>query len=376
MGRFAALQAVLRERIETADDVLFAEPLNRHLSPLGWHLAHCVYVECYWLREVLAGDDRITRPLSADAWPEFAPKAGRGARLPARDRLLAWAEALQAENGRLLAAALGGPGRLLADDYLLHFLIGHHVQHLETIDTARVHAVLARPEGYVTPHPLFPCSPEPDLRSVAAGTYRVGADAGSFAFDNEGPARQAMLQSFAIAGKPVSNAEYLAFMTEGGYGRSALWSTAGRQWLQETGAHAPAWWKRGRDGEWHGATATGPCPLAPDAPVTGVSFHEAEAFARWADCRLPREAEWETAARAGLLEESGQVWEWCADLFHPYPGFAAYPYDGYSRPWFDGRHHVLRGGSLLSAPEVTRPSFRNFYTADIRHIPAGFRLAR
>lgn len=350
--------------------------MNQHLSPLGWHLAHCVYVECYWLREILDGDDGITRSLSADAWPEFAPKAGRGARLPGRERLLAWAEALQAENARRLAAVLGGRSRLLADHYLLHFLIGHHVQHLETVDTARLHAALAQSEAYAMPRPLHPKALEPELRPMMAGEYMVGAEPGSFAFDNEGPVRRLRLNAFAIAARPVGNAEYLAFMAEGAYGRPSLWSTAGRRWLQQSGAHAPSWWKRGKDGEWHGGTAGGPCALDADAPVTGISHHEAEAFARWAGCRLPREAEWEAAARAGLLDDTGQVWEWCADAFHPYPGFAAYPYDGYSIPWFDGRHYVLRGGSTLSAPEVVRPSFRNFYTADVRHIPSGLRLAQ
>ena len=106
----------------------------------------------------------------------------------------------------------------------------------------------------------------------------------------------------------------------------------------------------------------------------GLSRFEAAAFARWAGGALPHEYQWEVARRRGVLDGVGAAWEWCANAFHPYPGFRAYPYREYSAPWYDGRHFALRGGGRYTEPEIKRASFRNYYTADCRHIFAGVRL--
>jgi iron(II)-dependent oxidoreductase len=115
-------------------------------------------------------------------------------------------------------------------------------------------------------------------------------------------------------------------------------------------------------------------PLSADQPVAGISHYEARAFAAWAGARLAHEYQWEVAQRLGLLEQTGRVWEWCENRFHPYPGFRPFPYPEYSQPWFDGRHYSLRGGSVHTRPAVRRASFRNFFEADKRHIFAGLRL--
>ena len=106
----------------------------------------------------------------------------------------------------------------------------------------------------------------------------------------------------------------------------------------------------------------------------GISFHEAQAFSHWARARLPHEHEWEAAVKSEQLHNTGQVWEWCANTFHPYQGFSAFPYDEYSKPWFDDNHYVLRGASRHTRPEIRRASFRNFFNPDKRHIFAGLRL--
>ena len=123
-----------------------------------------------------------------------------------------------------------------------------------------------------------------------------------------------------------------------------------------------------------GIGLNGPYELAADTAVHGINHYEASACAAWAGARLPHEYQWEAAHRSRQLDDVGRAWEWCANSFHPYNGFSAFPYEGYSTPWFDGTHYSLRGASLHTRPELRRASFRNFYTAEKRHIFAGLRL--
>jgi formylglycine-generating enzyme required for sulfatase activity len=127
----------------------------------------------------------------------------------------------------------------------------------------------------------------------------------------------------------------------------------------------------------------GPHALQADAPVYGVNYYEASAYTTWlrqsgsvifSGVRLPHEYEWEAAAQLEVLDRRGEAWEWCGNTFHPYPGFTAFPYDGYSQAWFDGNHFVLRGGSLHTRPPIGRSTFRNFYNPDKRHIFSGLRV--
>jgi iron(II)-dependent oxidoreductase len=128
--------------------------------------------------------------------------------------------------------------------------------------------------------------------------------------------------------------------------------------MEETGAEPPLYWDRAR----------------PDAPVLHVSWHEADAFARWAGKRLPSEREWEAAQP--MLDAVGEVWEWTSSDFLAYPGFEAFPYREYSEVFFGDEYKVLRGGAWATAHEVMRPSFRNWDLPRRRQIFAGFRCAR
>jgi ergothioneine biosynthesis protein EgtB len=198
------------------------------------------------------------------------------------------------------------------------------------------------------------------------------------------------LGAFALARHPVTQSQFAAFMADGGYRRHALWSRQGWAWRETEAVARPLHWRRD----------------APDHPVAGVSAYEAEAFCRWAGARLPTEFEWEHAARNlvvsaecgnlggvhlgttpvgrfpggrsadGADDLFGNVWEWTASDFAPYPGFRPWPYAGYSQAWFDGRHRVLRGGSWATRSFALRRSFRNWYVPETRQIFAGFRPAR
>jgi len=375
LARLAALQGRLRAHVAGAVEALFHLQVHPELSPLGWHLEHCLYVECFWIREALLGDARVTRDLRDRAWPMMSRKAERGGKLPSRAALVATAEAFQTENLRLLEGLLGGGGRLLANDYLLRFLIGHHAQHDETMATARLHHRFGNGEAHRVRQPLRSLRDDVAWRSVPPGTHRIGGGDGRFAFDNELSRHDLARNGFAIAAFPVSNGAFLAFMDDDGYRRRDLWSDDGWTWRARQSVSAPAFWMRDAAGAWYAIGPEGAADLDPAAPVTGISRYEAEAFARWAGARLPHEVEWEAAARAGLVDGTGTVWEWCANAFYAYPGFTPFPYEAYSLPWFDGRHFTLKGGSRLTAPEIARPGFRNFYTAGTRHVLNGFRLA-
>ena len=254
-------------------------------------------------------------------------------------------------------------------------------------------------------HPFAPVyvarSPEPDVaaaqqgwRSFAGGIVEVGHDGTGFAFDNEGPRHQVLLQPFEIADRAVTNDDWLAFIADGGYRRADLWLSDGWARVQAEGWAAPAYWQE-NDGGWTTYTLSGRRPVRRGEPVCHVSFYEADAFARWAGARLPTEQEWEVAAgsvadlRGQLLDPDrchpgiagpamiGDVWEWTASAYLPYPGFrpaagAVGEYNGK----FMCDQHVLRGASAVTPAGHERPTYRNFFPAHARWAFSGLRLAR
>ena len=261
-------------------------------------------------------------------------------------------------------------------------------------------------------NPLLPpyqaaASSAPSQPGAAAGTgfvelpgglVSIGADAagGDFTFDNETPRHEFMLRPYGLASRPVSNGEYLAFMEAGGYEDPALWLSDGWAWLaSQPQLEAPLYWHK-REGAWHEYRLSGLKPLALDAPVCHVSLYEADAFARWRGHRLPLEQEWEAAAGtevrgnfletgqlhpqrgsgAGLEQMFGDVWEWTASPYSPYPGFR--PLAGTLGEYngkFMSNQLVLRGGSCASAAEHVRRSYRNFFYPGDRWQFSGIRLA-
>lgn len=231
-------------------------------------------------------------------------------------------------------------------------------------------------------------------QSVTGGLVETGATGSDFAYDNEGPRHSTYLQDFQIANRTVTNGEWLEFMADGGYRRSALWLSDGWGHIQETGWNAPGYWSLD-DGSWTTFTLSGRRPVVESEPVLHVSFYEADAFARWAGARLPTEFEWETTAevtgarRGQLLDPArchpgiagetmvGDVWEWTASAYLPYPGFvpangAVGEYNGK----FMSDQHVLRGASALTPIGHERSTYRNFFPAQSRWAFSGLRLAK
>lgn len=346
------------------------------LSPLGWHIGHCALTERYWLREVVLGEDPGDEALQALYFPENCRKDFRAAALPTRDELLAWARGVHDDN-RALLTELPSSARghaLVRDGYLTDFLAQHYAQHLETMAYVLAQRALADDSDWHAPAEPEPRFAAPEVVHLQAGTYAVGSDALQ-AYDNEQPGHRVRLEEAALAREPVTNAAFLAFVGDGGYRQPELWSSAGWRWREAAGVEMPVFWRRDPAGRCCEVTPWGPRALAPESPIAGLGYWEADAFARWAGARLPHEHEWEALALSGELRETGRVWEWCANALYPYPGFRPFPYDGYSMPWFDGNHFVLRGGSEHTRGAVRRTSFRNFYEPDKRHLFAGLRLA-
>jgi iron(II)-dependent oxidoreductase len=307
-----------------------------------------------------------------------------------------------------------------ADDGLRYFVALatlHEEMHCEAFTYTR------QTLGYAPPRASMPgaadaAGPWPGDVEVAGGTFVMGASrsVSAFVFDNEKWAHEVEVAPFRIARAPVTNSEFAAFVEDGGYRERRFWSADGWHWREQAGAAGPVYWRR-EGARWLERTYERYEALRPHVPVIHVSWHEAQAYCRWAGRRLPTEAEWEFAAATapgaiaarrrfpwgdampdarranlcggpaarvevaaceagdsawGCRQMIGNVWEWTADWFQPYPGFSPDPYKEYSAPWF-GDHKVLRGGCHATRDIVVHNGFRNFYTPDRRDVYAGFR---
>lgn len=376
----ALLEAVSRHHEATLalarqwPDRALRRQYHPRLSPMGWHVGHCSFIETLWVQGALLGHYREIRRWEPLYQPAMAYKPGRGGRLPDREALLDWCSERHRENTAVLAdppRRIRGH-RLLADGYLARFLLQHYAQHLETLDYVRAqHALTQR---RLAPDSPPRAAPAGGFAELPEGRYRIGTE-GVEAYDNERMPHTVALDAVRLGRGPVTNAQYLAYMEDGGYDSPGHWDAEGWAWRTANDIRAPGTWLRDGDGRRWELTPEGLIPWRGERAVTGLSHYEATAYAHWAGGRLPHEYEWEAAARLGLLQDRGEAWEWCANAFHAYPGFAPFPYDEYSAPWFDGRHFVMRGASPWTREAVRRPGFRNFYTREVRHTFAGLRLA-
>jgi iron(II)-dependent oxidoreductase len=352
------------------------------------------------------------------------PRRVRGALdLPGREEVLEiLAEVRQRVLDKLETLDLDAGDPLLRDGYVYAMVAQHEYQHnetiLQTLQLKRGDPYRA-PRGYVIPEPTARITTGSMVR-FPGGEVSIGTDDRRVAYDNERPRHVVSLRPFLIDVTPVTNAEYLAFMNDGGYGRRDLWTEAGWSWKEADNAESPKYWSRSPDGAtWLATMFDRTGPVDPRRPVCHVTFHEAEAYARWAGKRLPNEFEWEAAASfdpasgehrplpwgneawtpahanldqlafdtapvgayplnvspLGCYGMIGDVWEWTSSDFRAYPGYATFPYPEYSEVFFGTDYKVLRGGSFATRPGAVRNTFRNWDYPIRRQIFSGFRCA-
>jgi len=347
------------ELIDPLDEAQLNCVYSPLLSPLAWDLGHIANFEELWLvqtvgdREPLHGDlgrfyDAIENPRrSRGELPILRDAELRAYMADVRERTLEVLDSVEVD------ADAEDP--LLREGFVYEMLLAHEHQHNETMLQ-----LLQLVEGYELPQRYrdrIAAAPAATTETVLveAGEYEIGAPAHGFAYDNERPRHAVELGAFEIDRSATTNSSYLRFM-------------------EETGAEPPSHWAPDGEGGWIETAMGRRDPVDPDRPVIHVSWHQADAFARWAGKRLPNEHEWE-AARPHL-DGLGHGWEWTSSDFLAYPGFRAFPYPEYSQVFFGDTYKVLRGGAWATHPRVARPSFRNWDLPQRSQIFAGLRCAR
>lgn len=417
------------ELVDDLSDAQLTVPKMETVNPFRWELGHVAFFyDVFLLREL--GAERFLLEGAENLYDSFRignPLAGEhddrwSLALPSREQTLAYMGCVQ---DRVIERLDHAPDA--RETYLYLLAVLHEDMHAEAFTYMR--QTLAYPEprlstGGKTPAPSeIGGGPLPGDVEIPAGTFLLGASPDApFVFDNEKWAHPVEVASFRIARAPVTQAEFARFVDDGGYARAELWSHQGWTWRTKTEAEHPVYWTRGATG-WLRRHFDRHVPLEPHQPVVHVNWYEAEAYCNWAGRRLPTEAEWEMAASAeptsdgkgitehkrrypwgddaptpdqanldsrhlgcadvgafasgdsafGCRQMMGNVWEWTASAFYPFPGYIVdHPYREYSAPWF-GFRKVLKGGAWATRARLANNTYRNFFQPYRHDILAGFR---
>jgi ergothioneine biosynthesis protein EgtB len=407
LERFHATRTLSRDLARGLNEADMTVQSMPDASPVKWHLAHTTwFFETFLLRDQVPG-----YRLFDERWPFLFNSyyEAEGARLARPERGLLTrptvAEML-AYRDHVDAAMVAAMPRL-AERHgdLVELGIQHEQQHQELLLTDLKHLFSRNPLGpayAAVPEAAAPSAAAAPLRWItgAEGLAQIGSDGAGFAFDNELPRHPSWLAPHALASRPITNAEWAEFIADGGYANAALWLSDGWDWVRRESVEGPLYW-RGEGGEREHFTLAGWQPIDAHAPVTHVSFYEADAFASWAGARLPTEQEWEAAAQASdpaggvQLDHAhaampraeaaqgdfaslfGNVWEWTGSAYRPWPGYrtAAGAVGEYNGKFMSGQF-VLRGGSCATPRGHARASYRNFFHPHQRWQFTGVRLAR
>ncbi|MEK6281700.1 MAG: selenoneine synthase SenA [Acidobacteriota bacterium] len=428
-----ALKETRTRTLELIDDLSDEQVIGPRLqivNPLRWEIGHLAWFQEFWVLRHLGGQPPILK--YGDELYDSA-RVAHGTRwdlpLLERDKTVSYMQEVlqrvseQVHNGNSNLTDAEG----YDEEYFLNLVMLHEQMHDEAItytrqtlsypapaigNTAKQAGVIEADNNYLMGDAEIP-----------GGKFTLGSPPESgFVFDNERLAHEVEIAPFAISKTAVTNGEFTNFVEDGGYRRSELWTTEGWHWLTAASADCPVYWGRERNGRWLRRNFDEWVVLDERLPVIHINWHEADAYCRWAARRLPTEAEWEMAASTepaaserdrssykrqypwgddsptleranldwsamgcvpvdalpagvsafGCRQMIGNVWEWTASDFKPYPGFVAGPYKEYSEPWF-GDNKVLRGGCWATRSRLIHNTYRNFYTPHRRDVWAGFR---
>jgi iron(II)-dependent oxidoreductase len=423
------------ELVDDLNDEQLLGPRLKIVNPLRWEIGHLAWFQEFWVLRHLAKQPPILKQ-GDELYDSARVAHDTRWDLPLleRDKTLAYLERVLERV--IEQASYESPGLKDAEgydqEYFLNLVLLHEQMHDEAITYTRQTLSYPAPTLAVTnkvrvaEHNEALGQTSDDLTrdaQIPGGKFILGSTHEErFIFDNEQFAHDVQIAAFAISKTAVSNGQFRNFVEDNGYKRSELWTEEGWHWRTAVGAEHPVYWRRDGHHRWARRNFDKWVELDERLPVIHVNWYEASAYCSWAGRRLPTESEWEMAASAeptangrGLLEVKrrypwgeelptieranldwramgciqvnalpagdsafgcrqmiGNVWEWTASDFKPYPGFVAGPYKEYSAPWF-GDHKVLRGGCWATRSRLIHNTYRNFYTPDRRDVWAGFR---
>lgn len=348
---------------------------NKHLSPIGWHVLHCLYIECLWIRELFLYDNCLSKKLKKSADGIKVPTRSRGNDLPNFDYLLDLFKKEFSENIKLINNIIDKKikNKTAKIEYILNFLINHHSQHIETIRIILNLKNLAYSKNmYENLKLIEPRTYKFNSIFIKSDTYTLGASSKIFSYDNEKPKHKKPIKSFYISKNLITISEWLGFIDNNGYNRKDFWSKKGWAWKKKNNINKPLNWFL-LDKKLSLSTPYGYITPKKNEPVTNISLYELEAFACSNGLKIPHEFEWEVSHKK--LMDKNLAWEWSRNFFFPYRNFMPFPYREYSEPWFNNKYYTLKGSSIYTEKEIKRSTFRNFYEPYNRFIFSGGRLS-